>query len=77
MLPKIKQIGTLMGQYFLKTWYFLVLLQVYFQSLQQLIPTKNQTWIPPGVFRWSIFHLSNSKALDPGVAIPSLIWVGI
>ena len=23
ILPKIKQIGTLMGQYFLKTWYLL------------------------------------------------------
>ena len=23
ILPKIKQVGTLMGQYFLKTWYLL------------------------------------------------------
>ena len=79
ILPKIKQIGTLMGQYFLKTWIYLVLLWVYFQSLRQHIPTKKQTWVPPGVFRWSkkFFHFSNSKALDPGVVTPSLIWAGI
>ena len=41
ILPKIKQIGTLMGQYFLKTWHLLGTFIGLLSKSAQHIPTKN------------------------------------
>ena len=41
ILPKIKQIGTFMGQYFLKTWYLLGTFIGLLSKSAQHIPTKN------------------------------------
>ena len=77
ILPKIKQIGTLMGQYFLKTWYllgtFIGLLKVCGST--SLLKTKLE--YPLGSLDGLFFIFLNSKALDPRVATPSLIWAGI
>ena len=55
ILPKIKQIGTLMGQYFLKTWY---LLGYFYRSTFKVCGStslpKTKLEYPPGVFRWPI-----------------------
>ena len=48
ILPKIKQIGTLMGQYFLKTWYLLGTFIGLLSKSAQHIPTKTKLEYPLG-----------------------------
>ena len=71
--PKIEQIGTLMGHFFLKNSYF----------YGSTFKVRGSTSLPkpilstPGVLRWLTFHFWNSKATDPRVVTRSLIWAGM
>ena len=65
ILPKIKQIGTLMGQYFLKTWYLLGIFIGLLSKSTAAHPYQNQTWAPPPGLEMTYFSFFKFQNFIP------------